>query len=204
MARSPSRRALLLLLAAALAACTAARSAEVPRGDDESYPADITPPPGTRYPCALNALPRDLAGVPPAERTYINHTYTRILRATQAKLVILKALDENDSLDAALARYREATAAQADRLRAEAAPPGLEPFHADVVAALDLQRAFFDQAVPQRKAGQEMAALYAIPEGRQASARLIAAFGRMQARYPAWSAETKDSIYHHLCALDLF
>ncbi len=37
-----------------------------------------------------------------------------------------------------------------------------------------------------------------------ASARLIAAWGKMSARYPAWSAETRDSIYHHLCALDLF
>jgi len=26
----------------------------------------------------------------------------------------------------------------------------------------------------------------------------------MQARYPAWPPETRDSIYHHLCALDLF
>jgi len=26
----------------------------------------------------------------------------------------------------------------------------------------------------------------------------------MQARYPAWPPETSNSIYHHLCALDLF
>jgi hypothetical protein len=26
----------------------------------------------------------------------------------------------------------------------------------------------------------------------------------MQARYPQWSAATRDSIFHHLCALDLF
>jgi hypothetical protein len=49
-----------------------------------------------------------------------------------------------------------------------------------------------------------MADVYAIPEGRQASARLIAAWGKMSARYPTWSAESRDSIYHHLCALDLF
>jgi hypothetical protein len=45
---------------------------------------------------------------------------------------------------------------------------------------------------------------YQLPEGRQASGRLVAAFGQMQARYPSWSAATRDSIYHHLCALDLF
>jgi hypothetical protein len=37
-----------------------------------------------------------------------------------------------------------------------------------------------------------------------ASSRLIAAWGRMQARYPGWPSETRESIYHHLCALDLF
>ena len=46
--------------------------------------------------------------------------------------------------------------------------------------------------------------VWRIPEGRQASGRLIAAWGRMQARYPQWSRETSDSVYHHLCALDLF
>ena len=49
-----------------------------------------------------------------------------------------------------------------------------------------------------------MAEVYQIAEGRQASARLISAWGRMQGRYPSWAPETKDSIYHHLCALDLF
>jgi len=52
--------------------------------DDERYPDDITPPPGTRYPCALTALPRALPGIPDADRAYVNRTYTRILRATQA------------------------------------------------------------------------------------------------------------------------
>ena len=45
---------------------------------------------------------------------------------------------------------------------------------------------------------------YQLPQGRQASARLVGAWSQMQARYPAWSAATRDSIYHHLCALDLF
>ena len=49
-----------------------------------------------------------------------------------------------------------------------------------------------------------MDAVWRIGEGRQASQRLIAAWGKMRARYPRWSAETGNSIYHHLCALDLF
>lgn len=201
MARSPNSGALALGLL--LAAAPAALAQNAARAED-TYPADITPPFGTSYPCALTALPRDLPGIPPADRAYINHTYTRILRATQAKLVLLKALDEQDALPSALARYREATGLQAARLQGDAPPAGLEPFQADVLAAVALQQAFFEKAVPLRQSGKGMDAVYAIPEGRQASARLIAAFGKMQARYPSWSAETRDSIYHHLCALDLF
>src|SRR5690242_8831494 len=109
MARSRSSAALALgLLLAAAPACLAQKAAPA----EDAYPADITPPAGTSYPCALTALPRDLPGVPQAERAYINHTYTRILRATQAKLVLLKALDENDALPSALAGYQEVTGLQ--------------------------------------------------------------------------------------------
>jgi hypothetical protein len=196
------------LVAAALlaAACAAPAPAAAPpaRAAEERYPDDITPPAGTRYPCALTALPRTLPGVPEEDRAYINRTYTRILRATQAKLVMLKALEDGGDLESALARYAEATGTLAGHLRAEAAPPGLEAFQDDVSQALALQQAFFAQAVPLRQAGRAVSEVYAIPEGRQASSRLISAWGRMKARYPSWSPETSDSIYHHLCALDLF
>ena len=175
-----------------------------PLAAEEHYPDDITPPAGTRYPCALTALPRALPGIPEADRAYVNRTYTRILRATQAKLVMLKALDEGGDLGGALARYRVATSSLAERLRAEPAPSGLAPFQDDVSQALALQQAFFAKAVPLREAGRTMAEVYAVPEGRQASSRLVSAWARMQARYPSWSRETSDSIYHHLCALDLF
>ena len=203
MARSSNS---VLAMAAAcgfLAACAPAATAQrvVP---EEAYPGDITPPEGTRYPCALTALPRDLPGIPEGDRAYVNRTYTRLLRATQAKLVLLKALDEDRALPAALARYQEATSGLSARVQDDPPPAGLEAFRDDVGGALALQQAFFAKAVPLRQSGRGMPEVYAIAEGRQASSRLIAAWGRMQARYPAWSAETKDSIYHHLCALDLF
>lgn len=207
MARSPSRRfgaAVLLSLLSAGGWPPAAAAQHVAATPEDAYPADITPPPGTRYPCALTALPRDLKGVPQAERAYVNHTYTRVLRATQAKLVILKALEAGRDLAPALARYQEVTGGLAERLRSETAPGGLEAFQNDVTAALALQQTFFAKAVPLRQSGRSMSEVYGILEGRQASGRLISAFQKMQARYPAWSAETKDSIYHHLCALDLF
>lgn len=49
-----------------------------------------------------------------------------------------------------------------------------------------------------------MGDVYAISEAHQASGKLMSAWGAMSARYPAWSEATKDSIYHHLCALDFF
>ena len=171
---------------------------------DEQYPADITPPAGTQYPCALTALPRELPGIPEADRSYINRTYARVLRATQAKLVVLKALEENRRVDEAMKRYESTTSDIGATLKRDAVPAGLEPFRDDLVAALELQQTFFRKGVPLRKKGETMQAVYAVPEGRAASARLFAAWAKMQSRYPSWNAETKDSIFHHLCALDLF
>jgi hypothetical protein len=171
---------------------------------DDTYPADITPPPGTQYPCALTALPRALPGIPETDRAYINRTYSRLLRATQAKLILLKALDGSRDVQTAQRRYADAVAPLAERQAADTVPTGLAPFQEDVREAVRLQQVFFTKAAPLRESGRTMAEVYQLPEGHQASARLISAWGRMQARYPAWSPETKDSIYHHLCALDLF
>ena len=192
---SEARRAtaaLLLLLAATSGAA------------QDAYPTDITPPPGTRYPCALTALPRELPGIPEADRSYVNHTYARLLRATQAKLVLLKAIEETRGIEPALARYRDTTRGLAARQGSEAVPVGLEPFQADVLGALELQQIFFAKAAALRQSGRGMDAVYGVREGREASARLIAAWSRMQGRYPGWPPATRDSIYHHLCAMDLF
>ena len=170
----------------------------------DAYPQDITPPPGTRYPCALTALPRGLPGIPQADRAFLERTYARVLRATQTKLLLLKALEERREVGEALARYRERTESLLARQRLDGVPAGLEPFQRDVVAAFELQLAFFAKAAPLRETGRGMDEAYRIPEGRQASARLIAAWSKMQARYPGWPPDTRDSVYHHLCALDLF
>jgi hypothetical protein len=169
----------------------------------DEYPADITPPAGTQYSCALTALPRALPGIPAADHAYLNRTYAAILRATHAKLVALKALESGGELRLALARYQDATRPLALKL-AEPPPAGLAAFQEDVLQALTLHQAFFAAAVAQRADGRSMDEVYAIPQGRQASAKLASAWSRMQARYPGWSSETKDSLHDHLRALDLF
>lgn len=147
-----TNRTILQTLAAVLLAAACAREAPVmmaaPRPDPKldatgQYPSDITPPAGTRYPCALTALPHDLPGIPQQEREYINHTYARILRATQAKLVAQKALEENHDVAAAVKKYDDTVATLVEALQRDVPPSGLEPFRDDVVSALRLQRTFF-------------------------------------------------------------
>jgi len=206
----PRIAAIGLLLASLCAlACSDGAAAErrpTPRALDATghYPADISPPPGTQYPCALTALPRGLPGIAEADRAYINRTYARILRATQSKLVALKALYDRRDISGANAKYDTAAANLLAALQADVPPKGLEPFHADVIRAIQLQRAFFQKAAPLRSSGSSMEKVFEVPEGREASSRLFAAWDAMQSRYPDWPEQTKDSIYHHLCALDFF
>ena len=83
-------------------------------------------------------------------------------------------------------------------------PPGLERFHGAVLEAIALQQTFFEAAVPRRAGGASMQEIYTIPEGHTASSKLIEAWGAIEAKYPGWSPAVKDSVYHHLCGLDLF
>lgn len=195
--------ALALVVAMAFSAVAPSPSLS-DRGD--GYPADISPPPGTQYPCALTALPRELAGVPAADRRYLNHTYAAILRATQAKLVLQQALAGGRDPRAAFTAYRIDAWRALGAIRGEQVPPGLEGFRDDVLAAIELQVDFFRQLAVAH-AERPDAAGSPVPwpaQARQASQRLLAAWAKMQRRYPSWSAEVKDSVYHHLCALDLF
>jgi hypothetical protein len=81
---------------------------------------------------------------------------------------------------------------------------GLEQFKNNIIKALDHQLSFFHQAQQMRQNKKSMADIMAIPEGRTASNELIAAWGNMCQLYPNWSLELKNSIYTHLCSLDLF
>ena len=168
------------------------------------YPRDITPPSGYQYPCALTALPEDLTGIPATDRKFINHIYSLILKALQAKMVMLSALNGSGGFSSAYSAYYAAIAAQRAKIVAEPAPSGLEGFKAQVVGAIDNQAMFFSKAQQMRQQGKSFQEVMQVPEGRAASQMLMAAWGEMSKRYPSWSPQVKDSIYHHLCALDLF
>lgn len=168
------------------------------------YPRSITPPSGYQYPCALTALPDDLTGVPAGDKQFINHVYSLILKALQAKMVMLSALNGSSGFSTAYSTYYSAIAATRAKIIAEPTPGGLETFKAQVVAAIDNQAQFFNKAQTMRQQGKSFDEVMQVPEGRTASQMLMAAWNEMAKRYPSWSPAVKDSIYHHLCALDLF
>lgn len=197
-------RAGALLLAAVLGSAPPPGHAAAGSYEDW-YPKDIAPPAGTQYPCALSALPPELPGIPAGDRRFINHVYSMLLRSTQAKLSLQKALTQGGTpIVAADAQYRRTTGEALAKIRAEPVPAGLEKFTENVTAALELQRTAFEKAVQARTGGGPAGEEYRVPEGRAASQRLIAAWTKMAQRYPEWLREMQDSIYHHLCALDLF
>jgi hypothetical protein len=174
---------------------------------DNWYPVDISPPAGTQYPCALTALPPGLPGIPSADRRFINHVYSMILKAVQAKLVLQAALDQEkgEALDARFTAYMRTTDEALKKIQAEPVPEGLPSFTADVIQAIKLQRAFFRKAVTARQRGMSLEEVFHFPEARDASGLLLRAWAKMARRYKdAWTPATKDSIYHHLCALDFF
>lgn len=194
------RKIVLLAMATAwmLPACAQQKA-------DDWYPQNIGPPAGHKYPCALTALPKDLTGIPPAERRFVNHTYSLILKCLQAKLVMIDTLFQpNQSYKNAYATYYRDVVAARQRLMAEPVPAGCEPFRNSVVAAIDKQIQYFGKATTLRQAGGSAQDVLNVPEGKVASAILQQAWSQMSSKYPSMSPAVHDSTYHHLCAMDVF
>lgn len=204
--RLRSLAALLFFLVLGYAAFERGSKVQAQGSYEDWYPADIAPPAGTQYPCALTALPRELPGIPKEDRRFVNHVYSMVLKATRAKLVLMAALQGNDAsaLGPAFDAYRRVTEDVVAKIRAETVPPGLEGFAENVTAAVELQRDAFQQAVRARSKGGPPDEVFRTPEAREASHRLISAWNQMSRRYPDWPRPMRDSVYHHLCALDLF
>lgn len=169
------------------------------------YPANITPPAGLQFHCDLRPLPSSMTGIPASDRVFINHTYAMIIKAIHAELAMIRALQTQGSSATEYARYYATTKDAVTKITAEKAPTGLEPFKQNIISALAYQMNFYAKANAAKSRGQTWQEMTAsIPEGRSASGQLFAAWDKMQSRYPGWTSDTKDSIYHHLCALDIF
>lgn len=175
-----------------------------PKDKSNWYPASISMPEGLQYPCALTALPPSLTGVPENERSYVNHVYSMVLQCVQAKQMMLRDLGSASTARNGYAKYYAKVQPALEKIKKEPTPKGLERFRDDVISAVTLQATFFDKGAKMIEAKSSWTEVMSQPEGRQASGLLMDAWGQMEARYPQWASDTKDSIYHHLCALDLF
>jgi hypothetical protein len=168
------------------------------------YPSNIAMPAGHSYPCTLTALPTNLEGVPAGDRAFINHVYAMLLQCVQAKTVMVDTLRADSGFVQANSVYYAKTTQARQKIMAEAVPNGLQGFRDGVVKAIDQQIQFFAKAAKARANGTSFQEVMGYSEGRDASNLLLQAWGAMPSRYPGMSPAVKDSMYHHLCALDLF
>jgi hypothetical protein len=168
------------------------------------YPSSAAAYPGTAFHCDLRALPADMPGIKDEDKEFVDHACAVLLKCAQEKERMLLAL-RNNTQTQQLPVYVAAVSAQIARLKSVTAPKGLETFQSDVESAINLQVEFFKTAAKKRSEGTAYDAIMAIPEGKQASQKLIGAWDEMQKRYWLfWNGPSRDCIYHHLCALDLF
>ncbi|RMG08625.1 MAG: hypothetical protein D6731_21480 [Planctomycetota bacterium] len=224
-------RLLWMLMPLALLGCE--RGAEIlsprpdvtPRGDataeaehEDWYPEEIDPPEGTEYPVRLTPLPERLDGLPAGDQGYLNHAFSQVLAVARANLAVLRALG-TEFHEEGLRSYDDAVEEALQNLEAEEVPGGLEPFHGELLAALELQRAFVEKAGAElgalrrreglegvQAAAKRQEALNAVRrhsvEGQAARARLLSAWSHLARRYEGrWSPALRRCLYQHLQAL---
>ena len=185
------------------------------------YPKKIKPPKGTKYPCKMSALPKGMLTFPKADRHFIDHAFGMILKSTWAKLKVMetwRVMDKRkgnrklskSKLKRVHATYRKKVLGYVKKLKAEPTPnKTLKSFRDLVVKALELQLKFFKawrDKVIELPHPQGYNSLGSIPEGKTASGLLIKAWGVISKHYKKWpkAPKTKDAVFHHLCALDLY
>lgn len=140
---------------------------------EDRYPVDIAPPPGCAFPCAVTPLPKDLEGISPVHRAFVNHAYALLVQAIHLRLEAWNGLGPPRPPAGLLERYTKGTREIVAKLKAEPTPRSMEAFRDDVVAALELQTSFFDRGYEARASGQAWQQIVeSVPEARQASAKL--------------------------------
>lgn len=203
--KTTSTHRLIITTCGALVLNTSMLSAFCQTAGTSWYPQSIALPANHRYPCTLNPLPRDLTGIPQSEKLYIDHAFSLLLKMLQAKIVMFDTVSwDNQQYQSAYSTYYTNTVSARQKFLQLATPKGLEVFRNDVVNGLDKQVVFFQKAAKMRTDGKSAQDIMAIPEGKTASSLYISAWQKISARYPNLSTPVKDSMYHHLCALDIF
>lgn len=205
MAQKPNKLKFFVTACGAFILNSSISSAQSQTAGNYWYPQSIALPANHRYPCTLNSLPRDLTGIPQSEKLYIDHAFSLILKMLQAKIVMFDTVSwDNQQYSSAYSSYYSNTVSARQKFLQLATPKGLEGFRNDVVNGLDKQVVFFQKAAQLRSLGKSAQDIMSIPEGKVASSLYVSAWQKISSRYPKMSTSVKDSMYHHLCALDIF
>lgn len=171
-----------------------------PAGEFErSYPADTTPPPGTRYPCPFSPLPPTMDGIPAAHHAFADRFFGVVVKAIHARLraelALAKARGNRANDEAAATRYETETRELAAALRASQAPPSLAQLPEQTARAVELQGVIYAAALRGSALDSK--------RHRESGGLLRKAYSSVQGRFPKMSEPVKKSIYHHFCALDI-
>lgn len=167
------------------------------------YPGDQAPPEGTAYACPLTPLPDILSGIPATDVQFIDAIYALILKAIYEKLLLIKAL-ESSQQQTVLAKYlANSTDLQSEIAMIQAPNVNMKAFKESMLRVLSLQRTFFKKLIAQDSTEPVSEKMKRIPERKEISATLKAAWKLTRKTYPNISSAVRDSLFNHLCALDI-
>ena len=167
------------------------------------YPGNNAPPEGIVYSCPLTPLPAVLSGIPDTDVQFIDLTYALILKAIHEKLMLMKALGSTQQ-KTALAKYiNNSTRLQSDITRIQTTNKNMKAFKESIVRVLALQRTFFKKLIALDNKYPVSKKMKRVPERKEISATLKEAWKLTRATYPNISSAVRDSLFNHLCALDI-
>ncbi len=159
---------------------------------------------GATYSTVLIPLPKALSGITDGDKRYVNHVFATLLKIVQAKQEMWQALVNNQHVKKAFEKYNKVTGKALQKIHEEPLPKKLQPFESYLDSAVKLQANFFRKAVKLRTPNSSMEPVLKIPEAQIVSKRIQNAWEQMEKTYPSWSDDTRESIYCHLHAVDLF
>lgn len=159
---------------------------------------------GATYSTVLVPLPKPLGGIADSDKRYVNHVFAMLVKIVQAKQEMWQALVTNQHVKKTYEKYSAITAKALKKIHEEPLPQNLQAFESSLDSAVQLQTNFFRKAVKLRTSKSSMDPVLRIPEAGFASKRIEKAWQQMEKTYPAWSDDTRESIYCHLHAIDLF
>ncbi|WP_372365989.1 peroxiredoxin family protein [Candidatus Uabimicrobium sp. HlEnr_7] len=162
------------------------------------YPRNTDAPQGTKYPCAFSPLPSHLKGVPQQHHTFVAKFFAQIVKAIHARLKIHETLYNRDlSRKKRLKEYQKQLKVIVQNLKRINAPDKkLQKIPEDIVSALLFQEKAYISFVET--------GTFSKAKGKAGSKILLKNWQQISKYYKKMNPDVKNSVYHHLCALDIY